>query len=71
MPETIKKPIFRNSVGDGCVVGTPIVADVGGEAAILFCFVFLYISAAGAGAFSLDSVWQAQRRGWRAVFAAR
>ena len=26
-----------------------------GEAAILFCFVFLYLVAAGAGAFSLDS----------------
>jgi putative oxidoreductase len=26
----------------------------GGEAAILFCFVFLYISAAGPGAWSLD-----------------
>ncbi len=27
----------------------------GGDAAILFCFVFLYIAAAGPGAFSLDS----------------
>ena len=26
----------------------------GGDAAILFCFVFLYIAAAGAGAFSID-----------------
>lgn len=26
----------------------------GGDAAILFCFVFLYLSAAGAGAWSLD-----------------
>jgi putative oxidoreductase len=28
----------------------------GGDAAILFCFVFLYIAAAGPGAFSLDGV---------------
>ena len=28
----------------------------GGDAAILFCFVFLYITAAGPGAFSLDGV---------------
>ena len=27
-----------------------------GEAAILYCFVFLYIAAAGAGAWSIDSV---------------
>ncbi len=27
----------------------------GGEAAILFCFVFLYIAAAGAGAWAIDS----------------
>ena len=31
----------------------------GGEAAILYCFVFLYLAAAGAGPWSLD----AQRRG--------
>ena len=30
----------------------------GGDAAILYCFVFLYIAAAGGGAWSLD-------RGWR------
>lgn len=28
----------------------------GGDAAILFCFVFLYIAAAGPGAFALDSM---------------
>jgi putative oxidoreductase len=27
----------------------------GGEAAILFCFVFLYIAAAGPGAWAVDS----------------
>lgn len=27
----------------------------GGDAAILFCFVFLYIAAAGPGSFSLDA----------------
>ena len=30
----------------------------GGDAAILFCFVFLYIVAAGPGAFSLESVFR-------------
>jgi putative oxidoreductase len=28
----------------------------GGDAAILFCFVFLYVAAAGTGAFSLDAL---------------
>ncbi len=27
----------------------------GGEAAVLYCFIFLYLAAAGAGAYSLDS----------------
>jgi putative oxidoreductase len=30
----------------------------GGDAAILFCFVFLYIAAAGAGAFSLEGLFR-------------
>ncbi|HEV3184863.1 MAG TPA: DoxX family protein [Xanthobacteraceae bacterium] len=29
----------------------------GGELAIVYCFVFLYIAAAGAGPWSLDHVW--------------
>ena len=29
----------------------------GGDAAILFCFIFLYLVAAGAGAFSLERLW--------------
>lgn len=33
----------------------------GGDAAILFCFVFLYLAAAGSGAFSLDLLLG---RGW-------
>src|SRR5215475_9265949 len=33
----------------------------GGDAAILFCFVFLYVAAAGAGALSLDGVLQRRR----------
>ncbi len=33
----------------------------GGEAAILFCFVFLYFSVAGPGAWGLDSMWQRKR----------
>ena len=28
-----------------------------GEAAILFCFVFLYLAAAGPGAWSIDAAW--------------
>ncbi len=30
----------------------------GGDAAILYCFVFLYIAAAGGGAWSLDRRWR-------------
>ncbi len=30
----------------------------GGDAAILYCFVFLYIAAAGGGAWSLDRAWR-------------
>jgi putative oxidoreductase len=30
----------------------------GGDAAILFCFVFLYIAVAGAGAFSLEGLFR-------------
>ena len=33
----------------------------GGESAVLFCFVFLYLSAAGGGAWALDQ-WLARRR---------
>ncbi|EMT3280882.1 DoxX family protein, partial [Neisseria gonorrhoeae] len=29
----------------------------GGESAVLFCFVFLYIAAAGGGAWSLDRLF--------------
>jgi len=36
-----------------------------GDAAILYCFVFLYISAAGAGAFSLDTWWRSRFAGGR------
>ncbi len=42
----------------------------GGDAAILYCFVFLYVAAAGAGALSLDS-WRRVRRRGRQVLAAR
>ena len=34
----------------------------GGDAAILFCFVFLYLSAAGAGPWSLDAYMGSGRR---------
>ena len=34
----------------------------GGDAAILFCFVFLYLVAAGPGAFSVDE-WRRSRSG--------
>jgi putative oxidoreductase len=30
----------------------------GGDAAILFCFVFLYIFVAGPGVLSLDGLWR-------------
>ncbi|GAC1338729.1 MAG: DoxX family protein [Beijerinckiaceae bacterium] len=30
----------------------------GGDAAILYCFIFLYIAAAGAGPWSLDAMWR-------------
>lgn len=33
----------------------------GGEAAILFCFIFLYIAAAGPGALSLDGMMRSRR----------
>ena len=33
----------------------------GGELAALYCFVFLYLSAAGGGPWSLDSVWRRGR----------
>jgi putative oxidoreductase len=34
----------------------------GGDAAILFCFVFLYLSAAGAGPWSVDAIGRDRRR---------
>jgi putative oxidoreductase len=34
----------------------------GGDAAILYCFIFLYLSAAGAGPWSLDALGRARRR---------
>jgi putative oxidoreductase len=37
----------------------PIVNQ--GEAAVLFCFIFLYLASAGPGAWSLDAVWQRRR----------
>ncbi len=33
----------------------------GGDAAILYCFVFLYLVFAGAGPWSLDALWQRER----------
>jgi putative oxidoreductase len=30
----------------------------GGELAVLYCFLFLYLSAVGGGAWSLDSLWR-------------
>jgi putative oxidoreductase len=34
----------------------------GGELPILYCFVWLYFAAAGAGRFSVDAWWAARRR---------
>jgi len=33
----------------------------GGEPAVLFCFVFLYLAAAGPGPWSLDALWRKRR----------
>jgi len=33
-----------------------------GELAVIYCFVFLYLAAAGAGNFSLDSLWSRRRK---------
>lgn len=33
----------------------------GGELAVVYCFVFLFFAAAGAGAWSVDSVWRRPR----------
>lgn len=40
--------------------GGMIPAANGGEAALLYCFVFLYLAAAGGGAWSLDAAWRRQ-----------
>lgn len=37
----------------------------GGDAAILFCFVFLYIAVAGPGVWSVDVMWREQQAGAR------
>ena len=34
----------------------------GGELAVVYCFVFLYLVAAGPGAFSLDSLWGRRKK---------
>ncbi|MDB5694317.1 MAG: DoxX family protein [Alphaproteobacteria bacterium] len=41
---------------------SPFPAINGGDAAILFCFVFLYLSAAGPGPWSLDAAMRGGRR---------
>jgi putative oxidoreductase len=41
---------------------SPFPAVNGGDAAILYCFVFLYLSAAGPGPWSLDSALWRKRR---------
>ena len=40
---------------------SPFPANNGGDAAILFCFVFLFIAAAGPGAWSIDAKYRGQR----------
>jgi putative oxidoreductase len=32
-----------------------------GEPAVLLCFILLYMSAAGAGRYSIDALWSARR----------
>jgi putative oxidoreductase len=34
----------------------------GGEPAVLFCFIYLYLAAAGPGPVSLDALWRGRRR---------
>jgi putative oxidoreductase len=41
---------------------SPFPAINGGDAAILYCFVFLYLSAAGAGPWSFDAAMRPGRR---------
>ena len=43
----------------------------GGDAAILYCFVFLYIAAAGGGAWSLDNLRKGSRRDMAAAAGPR
>ena len=38
----------------------------GGEVAVLFCMIWLYLAAAGAGRWSLDALWLSRRRPGRA-----
>jgi putative oxidoreductase len=40
---------------------SPFPSNNGGDAAILFCFVFLFIAAAGPGAWSIDAKYRGQR----------
>lgn len=40
---------------------SPFPTINGGEAAILFCFIFLFIAAAGPGAWSIDAKFRGQR----------
>ena len=35
----------------------------GGETGVLYCFVFLYLAAAGGGAWSVDRMWHSTTRG--------
>ena len=37
---------------------SPFPVVNGGDAAILFCFVFLYLAAAGGGPWSVDALWR-------------
>jgi putative oxidoreductase len=48
---------------------SPYPAVNGGDAAILFCFVFLYVAAAGPGAFSVDGMLR--KRGSRSKHLAQ
>jgi putative oxidoreductase len=43
----------------------PVVND--GDAAILYCFVFLYLAVAGGGAWSLDNLRERSRRDMKAA----
>lgn len=50
---------FAYWIGHGTSAVLPVINK--GELAAIYCFVFLYISARGSGAFSVDHAWSKKR----------